>query len=1127
MSFPNLRRSMRRESTSSPSFSPRLALALSLLLVTASPLLSQVTKGKVQGRVTDAATGRPVSGAMVRIQETSLGNITNDEGFYFVNEVLPGLQNVEASMLGYRALVIAGERILAGQTTTLNFELEQTAVELEALVVQGERNPLVPRDQVATKSIVMGETVDLLPVDNVAKIVVLQPGAYEVNCNDENELDGDFDGRCLSIRGGRPNEEALYVDGVLVKSFGTGAAQNVTVPTNSLEQVDVTVGGFAAEFGEAQSGIVSYVTRTGGARYTGSLQIATERLGPSSWTTNFNRLEANFGGPIAGPLTFFVAGSATGRSFFDNEGGPGYWVQDATDVCPDAPQFADLCIAGQPAEFTLPRGSNTAGAVDSVRIAAPGFTEWDSRIQPWGWQDNYLFTGNLNWQLPRGSRVTLGYTRNRFQNYRRTGGVTSLYRSDNMDGTRDTRDVLTLGTYLTLAQTPTQQIALDVRVSYQSDRLREGVVDVDWWFDHISPSTGFTLSDVKFMFGDEAIVRQGLRLLKPGELELQAARSGTIFADSTSIYPNRIDDLSARQTVTGIGVNLRANPFAQYSGYFTSGPANAGYQQRTEERWQFRAALDWQIGRFNRLKVGGDLIDVDMNRSDIWLYLNFPSINLASPVRAGAFIQDRLDVGDLVLEAGIRFDYLDPNLDYPRVPGFDGANVPDSLQAGYIRWDSNRQEWVPKWEQPCGGVTAENPNGTCLQNYTPGATKTEWSPRLGASFPVTPTSTFRLSYGRFVQTPAFYSGGGMITGGLAAGQAGLWGAGRDTDLPSTRTFEFGYRQLIGEDFVFDVSAFNKKQRKALTFRSLPYEDPLNPGFIVYQNVLTNLDFTESTGFEARLDKAVGNLLMTNLSYTYLDARGTGWDPQTYNDLTSQRSSNLAFQTGEPVDPPEVLLPLESARKHNLAFTGSLQLPRDFMAGSTAGVILNDLGVFTILYARSGQRITKLEQIGRATLAPPTGGILPESSFGGLEMPWQIEFDLRLTKGFDVGRGLNLQAFVDWRNPFNIRQTNLVFAETGDTSHDLARTQWIADAMIDSRLDGDNEIRDFDIAIESPENEFNKFMLMRAEQRWGNGDGIFTVEEQEASFSQDWDYYRGEYVLAPSNQSLRLGLRLAF
>jgi len=1094
-------------------------VSISMLLPTAAT--AQVTTGKVQGRITDSATGAPIARAMVRIDGTTLANISNHQGFYFINEVPPGLQNIRAEVLGYRSFVIETERILAGQTTTLDFELEQTAVELEPLMVMGERNPLVPRDQVSTKSIVRGETIDLLPVDNVSKIVVLQPGAYEVNCTDDNELDGDFDGRCLSIRGGRPNEEALYVDGVLVRSFGTGAAQNLTVPTNSLEQVDVIVGGFAAEFGEAQSGVVSYVTRTGGARFTGSLELATDRLGPATWTTNFNRLEANFGGPIVGPLTFFVAGSATGRSANDNEGGPGYWVQDNTDTCPSAAQFSGLCTAGEPAIFTLPRASSTEGATDSVAIAAPAFTLTKSRLQPYGWNDNYLFTGNLNWQLPRGSRVTFGYTRNRFQWYVRTfDDIWSFYRADNMDGNLNTRDAFSLTTFLTLAQSPTQQIALDVRLSYQADRLQSGILDPDWYLNHQFPEFGFTFSDAKF-HGDPNTRRQGLDLFNPGELELQAGRSGTVFADSTAMYPGRQEDLRAKQTVTGIGANLRANPYGWYNYFPTSGPGNAGLQIRDEDRLQARVALDWQLGRFNRMKFGGEFIDVDLSRSEMWLYRGVPTVNLAQPRRIGAFLQNRLDVGDLVLEAGIRMDYLDPNVDYPRVPGFEGGNVPDSLQAGYIRWDSNAGEWVPKWDEPCSGAS------TCLSNWIPATSKTEWSPRLGASFPVTPTSTFRLSYGRFVQTPAFFGGAAVYTNPTAAGQAGLWEAGRDVEMPSTRSFEFGYRQLIGQSFVIDVSAFNKKQSQALTFRSLPYEDPNNQGYTVYQDVLTNLDFTESMGLEVKLDKAIGNVFVGNVSYTYLDARGTGWDPWTYQNLTSNASSNLAFQTGRPVDPPEVLLPLESARKHNFAVTGSMQLPTDYMAGTTAGAVFRDLGVFTILYARSGQRFTKLEQTGRTNLSPPSGGSLVESSFGGLTMPWQIEFDLRISKGFKLGRGLNLQAFLDWRNPFDIARTDQVFSETGDTSHALAKEIWVNDGMSDPRLDGDTEIRDFDIAAESRENSYNTFMLMRAEQRFGNGDGIYTVEEQTMAFAQDWEYFRGEQRLAPSNQSLRLGLRLAF
>jgi hypothetical protein len=292
-------------------------------------------------------------------------------------------------------------------------------------------------------------------------------------------------------------------------------------------------------------------------------------------------------------------------------------------------------------------------------------------------------------------------------------------------------------------------------------------------------------------------------------------------------------------------------------------------------------------------------------------------------------------------------------------------------------------------------------------------------------------------------------------------------------------------------------------------------------------VLTNLDFTESTGLEVKLDKAIGNVFLGNVSYTFLDARGTGWDPFTYQNLTSNASSNLAFQTGRPVDPPEVLLPLESARKHNFALTGSLQLPPDYMPGTTVGAIFRDLGVFTILYARSGQTFTKLEQIGRVNLSPPSGGDLVESSFSGLTMPWQVEFDLRISKGFALEGGWNLQAFLDWRNPFDIARPDYVFSETGDTSHDLARGIWIGEALSDPRLDGDTDIRDFDIAAESADNAYNTFMLMRAEQRFGNGDGIYTVEEQERAFGQDYIWFRGEYRLSPSNQSLRLGLRVSF
>jgi len=491
MPFPSLEQPQRHGDGRTPlSFSP---MVIAVLLTTAAPLEAQVTRGKIQGQVTDAATGEPITMAQVAVVGTTVRNFTNDQGFYFLNEVPPGLRTVEAQILGYQAFMIEAQRILAGQTTTLNFELEQTAIELQPLVVEGVRNPLVPRDQISSKAIVSGQLVDQLPVDNVSQIVVLQPGVYEeLGCSDD--LGPDPPG-CISIRGGRPNEEAVYIDGVLVRSIGTGRAANVQVPTNSLEQLDVNVGAFAAEFGGAQSGIISYVTRTGGSRYTGALEFQTDQLGPSSWRTNLNRLELSFGGPIVGPLSFFLAGTATGQDWFQNEGLPSEFVIDGVDICPSDPKYGGLCEPGQPATFRMPRSSASGFVVpDSVDVPAPRLVPWDNgRTTPNDFSDNLQFTANLNYQLPRGSRINLGYTRNRYQNYYR-GDWYGQFRTDNFDGERDTRDVLTLSSFITLMQSATQQIALDVRASYQASRLRAGLVDGRWFTENRDPFLGFTSS---------------------------------------------------------------------------------------------------------------------------------------------------------------------------------------------------------------------------------------------------------------------------------------------------------------------------------------------------------------------------------------------------------------------------------------------------------------------------------------------------------------------------------------------------------------------------------------------------------------------------------------------------------
>ena len=52
------------------------------------------------------------------------------------------------------------------KTITVDFKLTQSAVQIAALEIVGETQPLVPRDQVGSKNIATGQTIQDLPIDD-------------------------------------------------------------------------------------------------------------------------------------------------------------------------------------------------------------------------------------------------------------------------------------------------------------------------------------------------------------------------------------------------------------------------------------------------------------------------------------------------------------------------------------------------------------------------------------------------------------------------------------------------------------------------------------------------------------------------------------------------------------------------------------------------------------------------------------------------------------------------------------------------------------------------------------------------------------------------------------------------
>ncbi len=1082
-----------------------LASTLVVLFLTTSGAQAQATTGKIQGRVTNAQSGEPISAAQVVIEGTTLGNITNDQGYYFINEVPAGLHSIRSQSIGYRATVVSEQRVLAGQTLTLNFQLEQTAVELEALVVTGERNPLVPRDQVSSKAIVTGEKIDQLPLDNSASIILLQPGVISTNT-----------GR--SIRGSRPGEEAVYVDGVPIRRIRTGMTEPLELPTNALAQVDVTTGGISARFADAQSGVINYVTRTGGPTLGGTASFMTDEFAPSGWRTGFNRGELSIGGPLplARNLTFFVGATAEGRKY--------------AGLNQDIDKIGFYVPVGIDTTFRLARTSPVAGQSDSVDVVVPNFERWNNGNRaPTSVSDEYNLTTKVSWGLPRGSKLDLTYYRNRDQSLTRF--LSEMFNAEAWNGSLTTEDIVTLGGYFILAQSAEQALAFDVKASWQRDWAQSGDVEKGWLTSHLDPFFGFNFGSIDFLLDPK---RYPIT-----DAFVQATKSGVLPPDSTQLLPGR-SDLTSRQGVGGVNVPLRLNPYGMRSGWPTAGVGGTAQAFSEEKRWYFSGTADWQTSRFNRLWLGGEITLADSRNRGIPMFTGIGTAAIFNPRRAGLFIQDRLDIGDVVLEGGLRWEYFDPDGDFPTIPGYV-FNVPDSMRADFVRVVPGEGAILDRLESnsDCGGdATAPDrrrADGTlvCKPNFVQAEARTTFSPRLAVSFPVTATSTFRLSYGQNTQVPPLNVFGGLFSSNYNDLQGGNANTnttfGRDVSIPRTILFEAGYRQVFGGNTVVDVAAYSKTTRNSLTYRKLQFSDP-NEGNAININVLTNADFTSTRGVDMRFDRRFSQIADLSVNYSFVDARGTGSDPDTYTGLILRRNTNLSILTGTPVAPPELLLTLDQSRTHNVAGTFSLLFPGNYQQGSAlAGGILNNLGVFATMRVASGLPYTRLVNAGNGQIGPPTdaglGGI-PAEDLNASRTPLEKRFDLRLTKGMQVGRN-QVRLFADWRNPLNLVNTTEVWLETGTIRNEVHLTNSLDAHLRDQTLDGDTEIDDFNINFESPDIPLNRYLLLQAERRFGNADGLFTVAEQRAAFGASYELFNGPQRFRESNQFLRLGFEFIF
>jgi outer membrane receptor for ferrienterochelin and colicin len=145
--------------------------------------------------------------------------------------------------------------------------------DVKEVEVRGER-PLIQKDVTTTTKFLNGDEIRNQPLRGYQEAVAQQAGVVSFNLNNLNQVSAGTEiqnSNTLIIRGGRPNEVAYYVDGFSQQDPLTGFS-TTSIANDAIDEVVVQSGGFNAEYGRINSGIVNVVTREGGDRYSGSLE---------------------------------------------------------------------------------------------------------------------------------------------------------------------------------------------------------------------------------------------------------------------------------------------------------------------------------------------------------------------------------------------------------------------------------------------------------------------------------------------------------------------------------------------------------------------------------------------------------------------------------------------------------------------------------------------------------------------------------------------------------------------------------------------------------------------------------------------------------------------------------------
>lgn len=241
---------------------PRFLHTIILVLLTISLLTAQEKVQVVRGNIVDQISHIPLPFANVILSDT-LFAVTDDNGVFKFTEVPIGEYAVKISYIGYEDIFIRNIVVNSGKETVLQLKMLESTQQLEEVVVSASADRTKPLNEMSILSTRM--------------VGVEETNKYASAFNDPARMANSFAGvvqtdagnNHIAIRGNAPNGLLWRMEGIEIPnpnhfSFVGTAGGGVSILSGQLlANSDFSTGAFAAEYGNALSGVFDIKLRKG------------------------------------------------------------------------------------------------------------------------------------------------------------------------------------------------------------------------------------------------------------------------------------------------------------------------------------------------------------------------------------------------------------------------------------------------------------------------------------------------------------------------------------------------------------------------------------------------------------------------------------------------------------------------------------------------------------------------------------------------------------------------------------------------------------------------------------------------------------------------------------------------